>query len=152
MGPAILDLVLLVFLYHVASLGSLSAAPAFLATRAAVLLSEGCCRRAARAAVLLVAAGWNEPLHRFYVTAALQAAGGAALLSQGTRAGAALLCAVSVGVWPSPPAHARGAPCCHRHRSSGRARMTRHPGARRRSLSRATAADDCEMLQGRGGV
>ena len=45
-------------------------------------------------------AGWSASrCARFYLTAALQAAGGAALLPQGTRArAAALLCAVSVGV------------------------------------------------------
>ena len=104
---AVLDLVLLLFLYHVASLGSLSAAPSpAVATALLVLLSAGFVvvgTAHALPSIAAVAAGWETSrCARFYVTAALQAAGGAALLSQGTRAhGAALLCAVSVGVWPS---------------------------------------------------
>ena len=100
---AVLDLVLLLFLYHVASLGSLSAAPSpAVATALLALLSAGFIV-VGTAHALPVTAGWETSrCARFYVTAALQAAGGAALLSQGTRAhGAALLCAVSVGVWPS---------------------------------------------------
>ena len=100
-------LVLLLFLYHVASLGSLSAAPSpAVAPALLVLLSAGFIvvgTAPALPSTAAVAAGWETSrCARFYVTAALQAAGGAALLSQGTRAhGAALLCAVSVGVWPS---------------------------------------------------
>ena len=104
---AILDLVLLLFLYHVASLGSFSAAPSpAVGTALLVLLSAGFIvvgTAHALPSIAAVAAGWETSrCARFYVTAALQAAGGAALLSQGTRAhGAALLCAVCIGVWPS---------------------------------------------------
>ena len=104
---AVLDLVLLLFLYHVAANGSLSAAPSpTVATALLALLSSGFIvvgTAHALPSIAAVAAGWETSrCARFYVTAALQAAGGAALLSQGTRAhGAALLCAVCIGVWPS---------------------------------------------------